>query len=104
MAKERGEGMKDTTRLPLAVALQYDGEQAPRVTASGRDEIAEQIIRLAREHSIPMQENEPLATLLSQLEPGEQIPEALYLAVAQVIAFAYHLSGRLPDSGTAGQP
>ena len=93
--------MNDESRLPLAVALQYDGGQAPRVTASGRDEIAEQIIRLAREHGIPMQENEPLATLLSQVELGEQIPEALYLAVAQVIAFAYHLSGRLPPHGAA---
>ncbi len=88
--------MNDTTRLPLAVALQYDGEQAPRVTASGHDEIAREIIRLAREHGIPMQENEPLATLLSKVEPGEQIPEALYLAVAQVIAFAYRLSGKTP--------
>jgi flagellar biosynthesis protein len=94
--------MNDITRLPLAVALQYDGKQAPRVTASGQDDIAEQIIRLAKEHGIPMQENEPLATLLSRVEPGEQIPEALYLAVAQVIAFAYHLSGRLPaTAGTA---
>jgi len=80
----------------LAVALQYDGESAPRVTASGHDAVAEQIIALAREHGIPMQENAPLAGLLSRVEPGEEIPEALYLAVAQVIAFAYHLSGKTP--------
>ncbi|HHJ16465.1 MAG TPA: hypothetical protein ENJ80_07185 [Gammaproteobacteria bacterium] len=80
----------------LAVALQYDGERAPRVTASGHDAVAEQIIALAREHGIPMQENEPLAALLSHVELGEEIPEALYLAVAQVIAFAYHLSGKTP--------
>ena len=54
---------------PLAVALQYDGERAPRVTAKGRNEVAEQIIRLAREHGIPMQENEPLAALLARVEP-----------------------------------
>lgn len=85
-----------TGNLPLAVALQYDGERAPRVTAKGRDEIAEQIIRLAREHGVPMQENEPLAGLLARVELGDEIPEALYLAVAQVIAFAYHLSGKAP--------
>lgn len=87
---------------PLAVALQYDGERAPRVTAKGRDEVAETIVRLAREHNIPLQENEPLAGLLSKVELGEEIPETLYLAVAQVIAFAYYLSGKTPG-GSAGR-
>jgi len=85
------------TTMPLAVALQYDGESAPRVTAKGRDGVAEQIIKLARQHGIPMQENEPLAAVLSRVELGDEIPEALYLAVAQVIAFAYHLSGKVPQ-------
>ena len=80
--------------MPLAVALKYDGEQAPRVTAKGYDSVAEQIIRLARQHGVPMQENEPLAAVLAKLELGDEIPETLYLAVAQVIAFAYHLSGK----------
>ena len=82
--------------LPLAVALQYDGKRAPRVTAKGRDQLAEQIIQLARQHGVPLQENEPLASMLSKVELGEEIPETLYLAVAQVIAFAYHLSGKTP--------
>jgi len=81
---------------PLAVALQYDGETAPRVTAKGRDKLAQQIIDLARQHGVPLQENEPLASLLARVELGDEIPEALYLAVAQVIAFAYHLSGKSP--------
>jgi len=86
-----------TPATPLAVALQYDGERAPRVTAKGYDRTAEQIIELARKHGIPMQENEPLAAVLANVELGEEIPEALYLAVAQVIAFAYHLSGKAPQ-------
>jgi flagellar biosynthesis protein len=90
--------------LPLAVALQYDGTSAPRVTAKGRDRVAEQIIELARQHSIPLQENEPLAGMLARLELGEEIPEALYLAVAQVIAFAYHLSGKQPPTQPAAGP
>ena len=85
---------KQTT--PLAVALQYDGEHAPRVSAKGRDALAEQIIMLAQQHGVPMQENEALAALLARIDLGEEIPEALYLAVAQVIAFAYHLSGKVP--------
>lgn len=89
---------QEKTPQPLAVALQYDGERAPRVTAKGSDELAEQIIQLARQHGIPLQENEPLAAMLAKVELGEEIPEALYLAVAQVIAFAYHLSGKTPDA------
>jgi len=85
--------------LPLAIALQYDGDSAPRVTARGRDALAEQIIEIARKHGIPIQENQPLASLLANVEPGDEIPEALYLAVAQVIAFAYYLSGKVPESG-----
>ena len=88
---------KKTPAMPLAVALQYDGERAPRVTAKGLDSVAEQIIELARKHGIPMQENKPLAAVLARVELGEEIPEALYLAVAQVIAFAYHLSGKTPQ-------
>ena len=86
--------------MPLAVALEYDGDSAPRVTAKGRDTLAEQILQIARQHNIPIQENQPLASLLANIELGEEIPESLYLAVAQVIAFAYHLSGKLPDTGT----
>ena len=81
---------------PLAVALQYDGQTAPKVTAKGHHQIAEQILALAREHNIPLQENAELANLLAQIDLGEQIPEPLYLAVAQVIAFAYYLSGKAP--------
>ena len=86
--------------MPLAVALEYDGDSAPRVTAKGRDALAEQILQIARQHNIPIQENQPLASLLANIELGEEIPESLYLAVAQVIAFAYHLSGKLPGAET----
>ena len=88
--------MKNELQHSLAVALQYDGETAPKVTAKGTNEIAEQIIELAKKHNIPLTENKELVTLLSTLELGEEIPEALYLAVAEVIAFAYILKGKVP--------
>ncbi|MDH5395146.1 MAG: EscU/YscU/HrcU family type III secretion system export apparatus switch protein [Gammaproteobacteria bacterium] len=81
---------------PIAVALKYDGENAPKVTAKGSEDIAQQIIELAKKHGIPLTENKELVTLLSTLELGEEIPEALYLAVAEVIAFAYMLKGKVP--------
>lgn len=83
-------------RRELAVALKYDGVGAPRVTAKGVGEVAQHIVDLAIEHEIPMQENALLAQTLAQLELGEEIPPALYIAVAEIIAFAYYLSGKVP--------
>ena len=81
----------------LAVALQYDGENAPKVTAKGAGDLAEQILAIAREHDVPLNENPELVKVLSRIELGDQIPEALYLAVAEVIAFAYMIKGKVPE-------
>lgn len=80
--------------IPSAVALHYDGEGAPRVTAKGRGDVAEQILKLAREHQIPLREDAELVQLLARVELGDEVPPELYVAVAQVIAFAYRLSGK----------
>lgn len=79
-----------------AIALQYDGENAPIVTASGEGDIAEEIIRIAKEHGVPLREDVMLAALLSKLELGEEIPPLLYRVVAEVIAYAYIISGKVP--------
>lgn len=79
-----------------AIALQYDGENAPIVTASGEGDIAEEIIRIAKEHGVPLREDMMLAALLSELELGEEIPPLLYRVVAEVIAYAYIISGKVP--------
>ncbi len=88
--------MKTPPVEELAVALHYDGEGAPRVTAKGRGPVAEQILALAREHNVPIQQQPDLVRLLSKVDLGEEIPEALYMAVAEVIAFAFLVSGREP--------
>jgi len=80
-----------------AIALHYDGSNAPQVTATGTGELAEQIIALAREHGVLVQEDAALVELLAGLNLGDEIPEPLYRAVAEVIAFAYLLNGRFPD-------
>ncbi|MDH5573331.1 MAG: EscU/YscU/HrcU family type III secretion system export apparatus switch protein [Gammaproteobacteria bacterium] len=84
------------TTPTLAVALQYDGENAPKVTAKGAGDIAEQILAIARNHDVPLNDNPELVRVLSRIELGDQIPEALYLAVAEVIAFAYMIKGKVP--------
>jgi len=82
--------------LPMAVALRWDGDGAPRVTAKGRGEIADRITALAREHHVPLREDRALVAVLSKVDLDQQIPAGLYVAVAEVIAFAYALQGRAP--------
>lgn len=75
----------------VAVALEYDGHGAPRVTAKGRGEIARKIVETAREHDVAVEQNVLLAEALSAVELEDAIPEELYRATAQVIAFVLSL-------------
>ncbi len=85
-------------RIPkFAIALEYDGREAPRVTARGHDEIADRILRLAHEANVPIHFDRDLALVLDQLDLGEHIPEALYLVIAEILTFAYRLSGKHKD-------
>ena len=79
--------MTDEPPRPLAVALRYDAPDAPRVVAVGRGELGQRIIDTAREHGVPLEANPALAEALSTIEPDTAIPEALYEAIAVVIAF-----------------
>jgi len=79
-------------RPPVAVALHYGGHGTPRVTAKGHGEVAERIVAAARQHGIPLQEDAALAATLAQLDLGREIPRELYVAVAQVLAFAWRVS------------
>jgi flagellar biosynthesis protein FlhB len=71
----------------FATALFYDDEEtdAPRVVASGRDVLAQQIIDAARAYGVPVVRDVPVAQALYQLEVGEEIPEVLYEAVAEIL-------------------
>ena len=82
-------------KADIAISLQYDGKNAPRVTAKGKDEIARQIKAVAEEHDIPLYEDIVLAQVLSQIDLGEEIPRSLYVTVAQVIAFSYLMADRI---------
>jgi len=87
----------ETARKPeIAIALNYDRQTTPTVAATGQDELAEKIIALAEEHNIPLHSDPELAALLSRIPLGDEIPENLYRAVAEVIAFAYLLTGKFP--------
>lgn len=80
-----------------AAALKYDGKQAPTLVAKGDGFVAEEIIQIAETHGLFVHEDPILLDVLAQLKLGEEIPEELYLAVAQIIAFAYMLQEKVPE-------
>jgi flagellar biosynthetic protein FlhB len=85
-----------TNPTHYAVALRYDAEKlAPEVIAKGKDLVAAQIRKLAADSDVPVISDPPLArSLHASVEVGQQIPEELYQAVAQLLAFVYRVAGR----------
>ena len=79
-----------------AIAIKYDKEQgdAPVVLASGKGQIAEQIIKAAREAGLEITQDADLAELLAKIPVGTEIPVELYQAVAEVLAFVYRVNKR----------
>ncbi|MBI4853724.1 MAG: type III secretion system export apparatus subunit SctU [Acidobacteria bacterium] len=78
----------------IAVAIRYRKEEmpAPQIIAKGEMLMAEKILEIARENNIPVMRNIPLAHALNKLEEGEEIPEELYEAVAEVLNWVYRMS------------
>lgn len=91
-----------TNPTHFAVALKYtDGKmRAPKVVAKGADEVAAKIRELAAEHHVPLLEAPPLArALFRHAELGDEIPEALYTAVAEVLAYVFQLKAHASQGG-----
>lgn len=84
--------MPERERPERAIALRYTGTGAPQIAASGQGHVAERILALAEEAGVPIRRDPALTAALSTLELGTEIPEELYLAVAEVLAWAYALS------------
>ena len=85
-----------------AVALSYEaGAGAPRVVAKGKGLVAEQIIARAKEHGIAVHESKELVSLLMKVDLDADIPPLLYLAVAELLAWLYHVDTE--KSGTRKQ-
>ena len=82
------------TRQKKATALRYNRleNDAPIIAASGRGEVAENIIAIAEKAGIPIREDADLVEILSTIPVGEEIPIELYQAVAEVLTFVYALN------------
>jgi flagellar biosynthesis protein len=82
-----------------AIALAYGGaNDAPRVVAKGRGLIAQAIIERAHQHGVYVHESKELVALLMQVDLDQRIPPALYLAVAELLAWVYRLEKSGPPS------
>jgi len=77
---------------PRATALRYEpGARAPSVVATGRGAVADRIVAAAEEAGVPVREDPALAAALAGLELGADVPEELWVAVAEALAWAYRL-------------
>lgn len=78
-----------------ATALNYElGDSAPQVVAAGRGYVARQIVDAALAAGVPVRTDPALAQALAALDLGDDVPEALYRAVAETLAWAYRLDSR----------
>ena len=87
-----------TNPTHYAVAIKYDPQvaDAPLVIAKGEDYLAQRIKEIAKENHVEIVENKPLARMLyANVDVGQAVPPELYQAVAEVLAFVYHLQGKI---------
>jgi flagellar biosynthesis protein len=81
-------------------ALRYEGTGSPKVVASGQGHVAERILAAAQAAGVPVREDPDLAAALGGLALGQEVPEDLWLAVAEVLAWAYGLEkGAITTNG-----
>lgn len=87
---------KVKSNIKKAVALGYNEQKsnAPKVLATDKGESATKLISLAKEHGVPIKEDEDLVELLSKLDLGDEIPPNMYKAVAEVFAFIYQMANK----------
>lgn len=80
--------MEKKEKKKQAVALSYEpGDEAPRIVAAGKGELAERIIETAKESNVPLYKDSKLAGTLGRLEIGDTIPPELYEVVAEILLF-----------------
>ncbi len=79
-----------------AAALKYDvkKDSAPKVTAKGKGNTAQNIIKIAKENDIPIKKDQDLVELLSQIDLDREIPPNMYKAIAEVFSYIYDISNK----------
>ncbi len=103
-------GRPSAARRPVAVALKYElGTQSlPRIVATGKGTVAEQILELAFANGVKVREDADLVEVLSAIEVDSDIPVEAIAAVAEILAHVYRANGTLlpatgPDDDREGE-
>lgn len=87
--------MADTRKKAAAIKYTPGKDSAPKITAKGSGAIAEKILQIAKEHNVPLKEDQQLVEVLSKLDLYQEIPPDLYKAVAEVLAFVYKMTKKV---------
>jgi flagellar biosynthesis protein len=87
--------MAKDSKKAAALKYKYGKDSAPRVVAKGSGWLAEKIIQTAKEHNISLKEDPHLIEILSTLDLYEEIPPALYKAVAEILVFIYQMNNKI---------
>ncbi|PHO13629.1 type III secretion system protein [Malaciobacter marinus] len=87
-------------KIQKAAALKYDLEKdsAPKLIAKGQEQVAKNIIKIAKENELPIKKDEDLIELLSKLDIDKEIPVSMYKAVAEIFSFIYDLTKKNKDN------
>ncbi len=86
---------KNLQKIAVALKYKYGEDKEPTVIASGKGLIAENMVKKALEHQIPLYEDTALTQILSKVKVGHSIPEELYEVVAEIIAMVYRLEKKV---------
>lgn len=90
MAQEKPKNpIKSTIKKAVALGYNRERDNAPKILASGKGELANNIIKAAKENNIPIKEDKDLVEILSKIDINQEIPPNLYKAVAEVFSFLY---------------
>ncbi len=90
--KKREKAEAREKRLAIALGYDRDRDPSPKVVATGKDRMAEQIIKIAKENNIPIHEDKALAKILSVLELDSFIPFEAYIPVAEILSYIYRVN------------
>lgn len=86
--------MQRKPKKAAALRYEHNKDSAPKVIAKGSGKVAERIIEIAKEYNIPLKEDKQIVEVLASLDLYQEIPPALYRAVAEILAFVYRLNTR----------
>ncbi len=97
MPDSKDKPKKEKRQVAVALGYDPDGDSAPKMLASGRGSVAEQILQIAFANNIKVREDADLAQLLSAIDIDNEIPVEAFAAVAEILTYVYRANGNMPD-------